>query len=424
MKHPLLPLLCWAVGLASCGNPAPRAIDAALLQRLRQAVPTPVQAPAAPLLDTAMTYRVPTSGITDQDISGLCWYYSTCNILRAEVMQREGWKDFYFSQTYGQFYDLLEKSNRFLENVLEYRSEGMDSRMNTWLFNKPSGDGGHFMNAAHLIDKYGIVPAEAMPATFYTTDDRDLMKAVRRLMRKWGLVLRESRTPQEDKAAALEDVWKLLTATLGTPPEEFVFQGERYTPQSFRDRFVPHRMEEDYVVFMNDPTLPYGRRYAIRDSRNCVEYAPWTFVNAPMEVINQMGINSLRGNKMFYISADTDKQGLAEAGVYDLSLAGLDTLAGIDLRMSKEEMIRSVESTSLHAMAVAGVRTHGEAPAAWLIENSFGTRRGADGFVVMSASWMDTYLFRQVVEKTFVNEEWLQIARTRPTELPSWHPGY
>ena len=83
--------------------------------------------------DTVTTYRVNTSGITDQFKSGRCWLFSTLNILRAEMIAKYNMADFQFSQTYGQFWDVLEKSNRFLENVIENRNKPMDSRMNEWL---------------------------------------------------------------------------------------------------------------------------------------------------------------------------------------------------------------------------------------------------------------------------------------------------
>nr|MCR5745013.1 hypothetical protein [Bacteroidales bacterium] len=141
----------------------------------------------AAAMDTTCTYFVPSRGITDQDGSGRCWLFSTLNILRAEMIARYDLGPFQFSQTFGQFYDILEKANRCLENVIAHRHEPMESRYNTWLFNKPIGDGGHFANAAHIIAKYGMVPQEVMPERFSSTDNVSLMKTVTRLLRRYGL---------------------------------------------------------------------------------------------------------------------------------------------------------------------------------------------------------------------------------------------
>lgn len=377
--------------------------------------------------DTICTYRVRTAGITDQMKSGRCWYFSTMNILRAEVIQKYGLEDFQFSQTYGQFWDVLEKSNRFLENVIENRKRPMDSRMNEWLFKKPIGDGGNFQNAAHVIAKYGVVPLEVMPERHSSTDNFRLMTVVRTILRKYGLMLREARRNeiQAVKEAALSDVYKVLAANLGEPPVEFEWNGKKYTPASFRDEFVTHDMENDYVIFMDDPTKPYYRMYTVENSRNCYEYSDWTFLNVPAEELSAMGVESLKEGCMFYFSADTDASAMMMEGIYDTRLYDLEGGLGISISMDKEEMVRSCEIKSLHAMAMAGVELNDEGkPVKWLIENSFGTARGWDGYVVMQHEWLMTYLFRMSVERRFVPEHLLPLLDRKPKVLKSWNPTY
>lgn len=380
------------------------------------------------VLDTSMTYRVHTSGITDQMNSGRCWLFSTLNILRAEVVAAEGFEDFRFSQTYGQFYDILEKSNRFLENVIDNRKRPMGTRVNEWLFKKPVGDGGQFTNAAHLIDKYGVVPVEAMPERYSSTDNRRLMRTVLTLLRNYGLQLRDARRAdvQSVKEQALADIYRLLSACLGTPPESFEWKGETYTPMTFRDRFVRHDMESDYAVFMNDPTRRYCRMYEVENNRNCYEYADWTFLNVPMDMISDMAVESLKNGRMFYVSADTEHDNLDAEGIYDAGIfAALDSLVGIHTAMDKTAQALSAESRSVHAIAVAGVRLDASGkPEAWLVENSYGTSRGADGYVTFSNAFFEKYLYRAVFEKRFVADDILQMMDRRPVRIPCWNKNY
>lgn len=387
--------------------------------------------------DTTCTYRVATQGITDQSNSGRCWLFSTLNILRSEMIERYDLGYFQFSQTYGQFWDVLEKSNRFLENVVDNRRKPLTSRMNQWLFNKPIGDGGHFANAAHVITKYGVVPREVMPEAYSSTDNAEMMRLVLTLLRRYGLQLREAPKSQiaDIKKEALAEIYSLLTATLGTPPEQFVWtmtdrngntlSTESYTPQSFRERFVGHDLENDYIIFMDDPTRPYGRTYEVDCSRNCYELENWHFVNLPTDKLSKFAVNSLREGRMFYVSADTSHDAMAERGVYDTHTFDYQKTLGINASMSKREMIESCESRSAHAIAVAGVKLDAEGkPVKWLIENSFGTQRGWDGFVVMSQEWFERYLFRMVVEKRFVDDEILRLYSSKPVVIPAWNPTY
>ncbi len=388
-------------------------------------------------MDTSCTYRVMTRGITDQMKSGRCWFFSTLNILRAEMINKYDLADFQFSQTYGQFWDVLEKSNRFLENVMEFRNKPLDSRMNEWLFKKPIGDGGHFANAAHIISKYGIVPQEVMPERHSSTENLRLMIVVRTILRKYGLKLRDAEKSdlQSIKEEALYNVYRVLVQNLGEPPTEFrwalkdrngkVLSDKTYTPASFRDEFVRHDMENDYVIFMDDPTKPYYRMYEVDNSRNCFEMSNWTFLNVPANELEAMGIESLKGGDMFYFSADTDTEAMMMEGIYGRGIYDLEEELGIDIYMTKEEMVRSCEIKSVHAMAMAGVQLDEDGkPVKWLIENSFGTARGWDGFVVMQAEWLRTYIFRMAVEEKYVPDHLKKYLKQKPKRLKSWNPIY
>lgn len=413
--------------------------ERALQQRLQrcdllQAALDPAVAARA---DTACTFRVPTRGITDQMKSGRCWLFSTLNLLRAETIARYDLAEFEFSQTYGQFWDILEKSNHFLENVIDNRRRPLDSRMNEWLFKKPIGDGGHFLNAAHLIAKYGVVPQEAMPEVHSSTDNARLMRSVTTLLRRYGLRLRAAprRELASVKTEALENIYRLLTLTLGTPPERFTWtlrdragqtlSTESYTPADFRDRYVLHDMERDYVIFMNNPTRPYHRMYEVAGSRNCRELTNWRYLNVPMESLREIAVHSLQGGRMFYFSCDTTQDALTDEGVYDTGLYDLDALLGIPFGMTKEELILSGETRSVHAMAMAGVELDAAGrPCKWVAENSYGPGRGTDGYVVLSDEWLARHLFRLVAERQFVPEELLGLLDRKPVRLPAWNPAF
>ena len=116
---------------------------------------------------------------------------------------------------------------------------------------------------------------------------------------------------------------------------------------------------------------------------------------------------------------------LMMGGIYDVGLYDLGKDFGVSLDMTKEEKIRSCEIKSAHAIAMTGVQLgeDGE-PVKWLVENSFGTVRGWDGYVVMQNEWLKTYLFRFTVERRFVPERLLPILDRKPRVLKSWNPTY
>ena len=63
------------------------------------------------------------------------------------------------------FWDKLEKSNYFLENILKTLNHETDSRIIMHLLQAPVQDGGQWDMFVNLIEKYGIVPQSVMPET-------------------------------------------------------------------------------------------------------------------------------------------------------------------------------------------------------------------------------------------------------------------
>ena len=57
--------------------------------------------------------------VTNQKKSGRCWMFAALNCLRFSVMKKLNLDTFELSQSYTLFYDKLEKSNYFLESILE-----------------------------------------------------------------------------------------------------------------------------------------------------------------------------------------------------------------------------------------------------------------------------------------------------------------
>ena len=57
--------------------------------------------------------------ITNQKGSGRCWMFAALNTMRVDIMKKLNLETFELSQNYTLFYDKLEKSNYFLESILD-----------------------------------------------------------------------------------------------------------------------------------------------------------------------------------------------------------------------------------------------------------------------------------------------------------------
>ena len=367
----------------------------------------PVSSPRADT--TGLDVFLRSSGIQNQAESGRCWYFATANVLRGDLE---------FSVVYPYYWDMMEKANLFLVNAWDHRKEPVDSRYNETLFRRPTWDGGHFMNAVYLIEKYGVVPSSAMPETEVSLNTGPLLQELRRQLRAYGLKIRESTDPEAVRATALEEVSRILVRALGNPPDEFIFEGERFTPASFRDKYVAPGLSDRYVMLMNDPRRPYHKMYRVEGSRNAADGQDWTFLNLPCEELEALGLASLEAGDRFYFTCDTNQDALPEAGMYDSRLFPRDSL----LPMTKSELFDSRDVSSAHAMAMCGVKRAPDGGIQyWISENSFGLGRGADGYVQLDAEWWRRFMFRMAIDRRYLSEEQLRMTGGTPEPIPYWN---
>lgn len=121
--------------------------------------------------DNKFTYRVPSIGITDQKRSGRCWLFTGLNVLRSQAIRNnDDINSLKLSQAYNFFFDQLEKSNLFLQSIIDTAGDDINDRRVQWLFRNALGDGGQYTGVSDIISKYGVVPDYAMPETYQTNN--------------------------------------------------------------------------------------------------------------------------------------------------------------------------------------------------------------------------------------------------------------
>ena len=390
------------------------------------------------MCDTHFSHRVKTKGITDQKSSGRCWLFTGLNVLRAKMIDKHDLSSFEFSQNYLSFYDLLEKSNLFLQAIIDTRSLPFEDRKVDWLFSHPIGDGGQFTGVSNLVMKYGAVPKDAMPETFQSNNTRHMRTILSLKLREFGLALRAAKS---DKAAAalkveqLTEIYRILVECLGVPPTDFEWthrnrKGEvvsvvRYTPKSFYDKYIGEDLEKNYVMIMNDPTREYGKVYEIEYDRHVYDGENWLYINLPIERVKEMAIASIKDNTAMYFSCDVGKFLDRKKGTLDLANFDYESLFGTSFPMTKQERVQTHASGSSHAMTLIAVDLNAEgAPRKWMVENSWGASSGYKGNLIMTDEWFNEYMFRLVVERKYVPQDVLDMLNQKPILLPAWDPMF
>lgn len=391
--------------------------------------------------DDHFSHRVKSKGITNQRSSGRCWLFTGLNVLRAQMMSEHKLPMLELSQSYNFFWDQLEKSNLFLQGIIDTASLPQEDRKVDWLFSNPLNDGGQYTGIADNLMKYGVVPIEVMGETNSSKSTSTMRRLLSLRLREDGLELRRLASSGADasklgdrKKEMLTEIYRMLALNLGEPPTEFtwtrrdpdgkVVSTETYTPQSFYKTFAGNDLKNDYVMLMNDPSREYYRLYEIEFDRHNYDGYNWTYVNLPIDDIKDMAIASIKDNNAMYFSCDVNKFIDRDRGLLDVNNFDYDSLFGTTFGMDKADRIRTHSSASSHAMTLVAVDIDADGkPNKWLVENSWG--KGAnDGHLIMTDEWFNEYMFRLVVNKKYITPKVKEVLKQTPMLLPPWDPMF
>jgi len=392
--------------------------------------------------DQMFTYRVDVSGITDQKKSGRCWMFSSLNLFRPMAMKQFNISEFEFSENYLYFWDLIEKSNLFLNNMTNSASLPIDDQKVKWYLRSPVDDGGQWINFVNLAKKYGMVPKETMEETNSSENTSLMIKFINTKLREDALELRGMIAAKADqkklairKVEMLSEVYRMLALNLGEPPSEFqwrfktkdkkISEEKTYTPLNFMAEIFGETKLDDYVMLMNDPSRPFWKHYEVENYRNTQEGENWNYVNLPNEVIKEFCIASIKNNEALYASCDVAKQLRREVGILDVDNFDFESVYGVKFGMNKAQRIQTGESGSSHGMALIAVDVDAQQkPVKWQFENSWGPAAGEKGYLTFTDAWFNEYMFRFVVNKKYLNEKVLEIYQQKAEMLPPWDPMF
>lgn len=380
--------------------------------------------------------------ITNQKQSGRCWMFASLNVMRLQVMNKLNIANMELSQSYTLFYDKLEKSNYFLENILATLDEPLTSREVAYLLAEPVGDGGQWDMFRSLIDKYGVVPKDLYPETAVSSKTAELRKYMTTKLRGFACELRtaheQGRSLEELRAMKdqmLETIYRMLVISLGKPPVRFTWETrdkdghyvcvKDITPKEFYDQYVGLPLD-DMVTVINAPTKdkPYHRTYTVQFLGNVRggKY-PVKYLNLPMEDLKKLAIAQLKDGAPVWFGSDVGQFSNREAGILAQDALQPDKLFDTSFPMTKAERLDYGESQMTHAMVLTGVDLDDNGrPIRWRVENSWGPDHGDKGYYVMSDAWFSEFAYQILLDRKYFTPEQSDEFDTEPILLKPWDP--
>lgn len=192
--------------------------------------------------------------VEDQYSSGRCWIYATCHFLRQEYYKKYQ-MDLLLSQEYLAFYDLLEKSNCFINYIIDHISDSIDDRIFLMLLKHPIQDAGQWDYIVNILDKYGVAPQNYMMKNSQSKNTGDMIAVLSNMLRITASNIKKEYVLKNKKADfnfikknEMSKIYSFLCAAMGEPPESIEIyvgsdaqQKEKMTPREFYHTFFHQR---------------------------------------------------------------------------------------------------------------------------------------------------------------------------------------
>lgn len=240
----------------------------------------------------------------NQANSGTCWCYATLSFLESELL-REGKGEFDLSEMFVVRHNYME---RMKDNYFRQGKGNVDQ-----------GSVCHM--AINAISKYGIVLQSVYNGINYDSkgNDHTELSAYIKAISAASVSLKSRSEQYYEIEKALFDAY------LGEIPEEFEYEGEKYTPLSFAKYLGIDK--DNYVEITSLAHHPFYEKVAVEVPDNW-DHA--TMYNLPLDEF--MGVMDRALEKGFTIDWDGD---VSEQGyVYDMGIAILPA----DSRMTKADI--------------------------------------------------------------------------------------
>ena len=354
----------------------------------------------------------PITSIKDQNRSGTCWDYSTISFFEAEILKATG-----------KTYDLCESfvaNKTYMERATQVVRFHGDCQFS---------QGGSAEDVLATMKKHGIVPEGTMPfpGSLYG-DSLNNFNEFFSLMEPYVAAIAKS------SAKKISGQWKvglqgILDAYLGKCPEEFTYEGKKYTPQTFVKSLGINL--DDYVSITSHTHHPFYSAFAVEVQDN------WRFplsYNLPMDEMMKVIDNAIEKGYTVAWGGDVSEDGFTRQGLaYAIDTKKTESLQGSDmakwLKMTaakKKNLIDSLgcnvpeitptqelrqerfdnwELTDDHGMLIYGVAKDQNGKEYYMVKNSWGETGEYKGIWYMTKTFIAANTMDFLVNKNAIPKD-------------------
>ena len=426
---------------------------------------------------------------SNQKRSGRCWLFALCNMLRLKIIKEFKLpqpSDFELSQSFLFFYDVIEKSNFFLNQIVKFSDEEVNSRMNNIILSEPLSDGGNWNMILNIVNKYGVVPKTSFDESFTSENTHNLNFFLCNKLRDYAFALRNME-PKERPIfieKCMGEVYRIAVIFMGEPPSkitwQYVSKGKYHvvkniTPQDFYKKYVSVNLD-DYILLADNPIQKYYTNFTVDNFNNMKNGRDINYINVPCEEMKKIVKRSLDGGEALWFGCDVDKYLEKSKGILDIDMINYKNVFNTDISLNKKYRLMYMTSDITHAMLLRGYdnqishvcnitnksksKSKSKKKPSLKSKKKVNTKRGSkakqkggakktikvvcnmksnnpvskylvenswgktniDENLVMTDKYFEEYCYIVAVPKKFVSKKIIEISKKKPKRLNLWDP--
>lgn len=320
------------------------------------------------------------TSVKNQGSSGTCWSYSTNSYLESEMI-RQGKQPVELAQIFSARNAYIEKGKNYV------RMHGAVTL----------GDGGALHDVINMCKKYGAVPQEIYTGLNYgTTKNKFAEMGV--LME--GLLSAIIKNPNGELTPNWEKAYTaVIDSYLGAVPENFIYKGKSYTPQSFAKEVVGIN-PDDYVELSSFTNAPYYTKTMLMIPDN------WSFDQVYNVKLNDMtdiiDYALKNGFTVAWASDVSEKSFSWKNGIAYVPAQKVDEMTNeekenmfngpkAELEITPElrqKAFDNYQTTDDHAMHIIGLAKDQTGKEYYVVKNSWGTTNDYKGYLYVSKNFV------------------------------------
>lgn len=357
--------------------------------------------------------ELPHTPVKDQFRTGTCWSFAGSSFIESEML-RAGKPQVDLSEMFLVNHCYVNKAERYV------RMQG----------NTNFGEGGLLHDILFVMDNYGLVPESTYPGLNYG-EKKHVHGEVNTVLKSVVESVVQNKN-RKISTSWMQAFSKSAEAYFGELPEEFKYEGKKYTPRSFADELAAGLNTSDYVEITSFKHHPFYRQFILEVPDNWL----WEkMYNVPLDELQQIVDHAidngytvgweadvsekgfLTSQKGIAVVPEVDKADMSDAEIkkwekqsdadkdkalYKLNKPGKEKTITQALR---QEAFDSQETTDDHAMHIIGTAKDQNGTLYYKVKNSWGPYNSLDGYFYASVPYLRFKTIAIMVHKDAVPEE-------------------